>query len=117
MGVVQELLAACLLATLSVTGTATADDRPAQSASQSEIERGANASSNCESMTWSINFELHRPRLSGVQWIPALRRCLFNSVSIVRRSSGWRWRTALGLSCPEFNDELRRWRRISRSDM
>jgi hypothetical protein len=52
---VREILGVCLVVILSVTGAGTAagDDRPASSAVQSDIERGANAAADCESMTWS----------------------------------------------------------------
>jgi hypothetical protein len=162
MEMVREILGACLLVALSVTGTATAagDDRPAPSALQSDIERGANAAADCESMTWStedysscidhavaramdnsaasMSFQLGMYCSAFFQLALAHRMgtwkqyqidldsatvatadqygsCIFSAHSLGFKVD--RICAVLGLSCAEFNGELRHWRGISRSGM
>ena len=159
---VREILGVCLVVILSVTGAGTAagDDRPASSAVQSDIERGANAAAGCESMTWSTEdysscidhavgramdngaasmpFQLgiycsaflklaraHRTRIwkqyqidldsAKVATVDQYSSCVFSAHSL--RLKVDRICTPLGLTCVEFNNELRHWRRISRSGM
>jgi hypothetical protein len=159
---VRKILGACLLVALSDAWTPTAakDDSPAQSSSQNDIKRGANAASDCGTMTWSTEdysscidhavaramdnsaasmsfqlgiycsafFQLALAHRTGtwkqyqidldsakVATVDQYGSCIFSAHSLGFKVD--RICAVLGLSCAEFNDELRHWRGIGRDGM